>query len=68
MAEPAPHSDDARRRALPSLATLVCVAGLLLIAYAEPQARVLAVDRGIDCVTLDYDAMRGVDDSAGRLF
>ena len=43
MAEHAPHSDDARRRALPSLATLVCVAGLLLIAYAEPQARVLAL-------------------------
>ena len=34
----------------------------------KPQARVLAADRGIDCLTLDYDAMRGVDDSASRLF
>lgn len=33
-----------------------------------PQAKVLANDRGIDCVTLDYDAMRGVDDSESRLF
>jgi hypothetical protein len=29
---------------------------------------VLAVDRGIDCVTLDYEALRGVDDSGSRLF
>jgi hypothetical protein len=29
---------------------------------------VLAEDRGIRCVTLDYDAMRGVDDGALRLF
>ncbi|MGN0128323.1 MAG: endonuclease, partial [Glutamicibacter soli] len=27
-----------------------------------------AEDRGIRCLTLDYDAMRGVDDSEGRLF
>jgi hypothetical protein len=26
----------------------------------KPQARVLAADRGIDCVTLDYDALRGI--------
>jgi endonuclease len=29
---------------------------------------VLAADRGIRCVTLDYDAMRGTDDGALRLF
>ena len=34
----------------------------------KPQARTLAEDRGIRCVSLDYDAMRGVDDSADRLF
>jgi RecB family endonuclease NucS len=34
----------------------------------KPQARVLAEDRGIRCVLLDYDAMRGVDDSGTRLF
>ena len=31
-------------------------------------ARVLAEDRGIRCVVLDYDAMRGVDDVDSRLF
>ena len=34
----------------------------------KPQARVLAGDRGIDCVTFDYDALRGVDDAGSRLF
>ena len=28
----------------------------------------LATDRGIDCVTLDYEAMRGLDDPTTRLF
>ncbi len=32
------------------------------------QARVLAEDRGIECLILDYDAMRGIDDVASRLF
>ena len=27
----------------------------------KPQARVLATDRGIRCLVLDYDAMRGVE-------
>ena len=34
----------------------------------RPQARVLAEDRGIRCVTLDYDTMRGADDASQRLF
>ena len=34
----------------------------------KPQARTLATDRGIRCVTLDYEALRGMDDSASRLF
>jgi endonuclease len=34
----------------------------------RPQARVLAGDRGITCVTLDYDVLRGLDNSADRLF
>jgi hypothetical protein len=29
---------------------------------------VLAEDRGIRCVTLDYEAMRGLDDVDTRLF
>ena len=32
------------------------------------QARTLATDRGIRCLTLDYDAMRGMDDAHARLF
>lgn len=33
-----------------------------------PQARTLATDRGIDCVVLDYQALRGSDEPANRLF
>jgi RecB family endonuclease NucS len=44
------------------------VRGVFAAQQIKPQARVLALDRGIDCLTLDYDAMRGVDDSASRLF
>jgi RecB family endonuclease NucS len=34
----------------------------------KPQARVLAEDRGIACATVDYDALRGLDDPTQRLF
>ncbi len=34
----------------------------------RPQARVLATDRGISCLVLDYDALRGIDDPSLRLF
>ncbi|KUM32280.1 hypothetical protein AQ436_04105 [Arthrobacter sp. EpRS66] len=44
------------------------VTGIFAAQQIKPQARTLAEDRGIRCLTLDYDAMRGVDDSAGRLF
>ncbi|GAB3265126.1 endonuclease NucS [Kineococcus gypseus] len=44
------------------------VAGVLAAQEIKPQARTLATDRGIRCVTLDYDALRGVDDSSARLF
>lgn len=47
---------------------LAPVRGIFAAQQIKPQARVLANDRGIDCITLDYDAMRGVDDSASRLF
>jgi RecB family endonuclease NucS len=47
---------------------LAPVRGVFAAQQIKPQARVLANDRGIDCLTLDYDAMRGVDDSASRLF
>ena len=47
---------------------LAPVAGVFAAQQIKPQARTLAADRGIDCLTLDYDAMRGVDDVDSRLF
>ncbi|MBD8044301.1 endonuclease NucS [Arthrobacter sp. Sa2BUA2] len=47
---------------------LAPVRGVFAAQQIKPQAKVLAADRGIDCLTLDYDEMRGVDDSASRLF
>jgi RecB family endonuclease NucS len=47
---------------------LAPVHGVFAAQEIKPQARVLAQDRGIRCVTLDYDALRGLDDAALRLF
>jgi RecB family endonuclease NucS len=47
---------------------LAPVRGVFAAQEIKPQARVLAEDRGIRCVTLDYDSMRGMDDGALRLF
>ena len=47
---------------------LTPVQGVFAAQTIKPQARVLAEDRGIRCVTLDYDAMRGMDDPSSRLF
>jgi RecB family endonuclease NucS len=47
---------------------LAPVQGVLAAQEIKPQARVLAEDRDIRCVTLDYDAMRGTDDGTLRLF
>ncbi|HXZ64430.1 MAG TPA: endonuclease NucS [Streptosporangiaceae bacterium] len=44
------------------------VRGVFAAQEIRPQARVLAEDRGIRCVTLDYDSMRGADDGLLRLF
>ncbi len=44
------------------------VRGLFAAQEIKPQARVLATDRGIGCVTLDYAALRGTDDPSLRLF
>jgi len=40
---------------------LAPVAGVFAAQEIKPQARVLAADRGIDCVTLDYDKLRGIE-------
>lgn len=47
---------------------LAPVSGVFAAQQIRPQARVLAEDRGIRCVVLDYDAMRGLDDPSSRLF
>jgi endonuclease len=47
---------------------LAPVQGVFAAQEIKPQARVLAEDRGIRCVVLDYDVMRGADDGALRLF
>ena len=47
---------------------LAPVQGIFAAQEIRPQARVLAEDRGIRCVTLDYESMRGTDDGALRLF
>jgi len=47
---------------------LAPVRGVFAAQEIRPQARVLAQDRGIRCVTLDYEAMRGADDASLRLF
>ena len=47
---------------------LAPVAGVFAAQEIKPQARTLATDRGIRCVTLDYDAMRGLETGHSRLF
>jgi RecB family endonuclease NucS len=47
---------------------LAPVAGVFAAQEIKPQARTLAEDRGIRCLVLDYDAMRGLDDTHSRLF
>jgi RecB family endonuclease NucS len=44
------------------------VHGLLAAQAIAPQARTLAEDRGIQCVVVDYDELRGMDDPTARLF
>ena len=47
---------------------LAPVAGVLAAQEIMPQARTLAEDRGIRCVVVDYDALRGIDNAEDRLF
>ena len=47
---------------------LTPVQGVFAAQLIKPQARTLAEDRGIRCVTLDYDALRGMDSDEFRLF
>ncbi len=44
------------------------VRGVFAAQLIKPQARTLAGTRGIDCVLVDYDALRGLDNAEDRLF
>ena len=44
------------------------VRGVYAAQQIKPQARTLARDRGIECLSLDYDEMRGAVDTQSRLF
>ncbi|WP_101394662.1 endonuclease NucS [Phycicoccus duodecadis] len=47
---------------------LAPVTGVFAAQVIRPQARTLAQDRGIRCVVLDYEALKGADDTEHRLF
>jgi len=47
---------------------LAPVRGILAAQEIKPQARTLAADRSIECVVLDYDMLRGIDNAESRLF
>ena len=47
---------------------LAPVRGVFAAQEIKPQARTLAEDRGIRCLVLDYDLMRGIDNVEDRLF
>jgi RecB family endonuclease NucS len=44
------------------------VRGVLAAQSFKPQAKVLAADRGIVCLQLDYDELRGIESDTPRLF
>ena len=47
---------------------LAPVSGVFAAQEIKPQARTLATDRGIRCLLLDYDSMRGLETGHSRLF
>jgi RecB family endonuclease NucS len=47
---------------------LAPVSGVFAAQIIKPQAKTLATDRGIRCITLDYDVLRGTESTEFRLF
>jgi RecB family endonuclease NucS len=47
---------------------LGAVEGILVALDFKPQAKVLAAERGIGCVQVDYDELRGVESDLLRIF
>ena len=48
--------------------TLAPVQGILAAQVIRPQARALGTDRGIECVEIDYDQLRGIEPDQAKLF
>lgn len=48
--------------------TLRPVRGMLVARAIKPQAKALAAERGITCVEVDYDALRGIERAQASLF
>ena len=44
------------------------VRGIFVAQVIKPQARTLAASRGIECVEVDYDELRGIESDELRLF
>lgn len=44
------------------------IRGVFVAQIIKPQAKVLAASRGIDCVEVDYDELRGIESTELRLF
>jgi hypothetical protein len=49
-------------------ARLAPVRGIFVAQSIAPQARVIAESRGIECVEVDYNELRGIESNAPRLF
>jgi RecB family endonuclease NucS len=49
-------------------ARLAPVRGIFVAQSIAPQARVIAEARGIACVEVDYDELRGIESNVPRLF
>lgn len=47
---------------------LAPVRGVFVAEQIKPQAKVLAAERGIDCVEVSYDELRGIESSDLKLF
>ena len=47
---------------------LAPVRGVLAAQVVRPQARALSADRGIECVEIDYDLLRGIEPDQTKLF
>ena len=57
-----------RRGGIDGVEQLRPVRGVFAAQEIKPQAKTLASDRGIRCVTLDYQALRGIESDELRLF